>query len=113
MFLVMLFAISAREVIYRIIKMEKSQVDSLSRLACLRFNDDEKADLHSALSNILRLMERLQDCDTSQVAPIAHPLDYDQRLREDMVTENDQRDVLVRNAPQTEAGFFLVPKVVE
>jgi len=44
---------------------------------------------------------------------MAHPFDHAQRLREDKVTESDQRENLFRNAPQAEAGLFLVPQVIE
>ena len=54
-----------------------------------------------------------QDIDTRAVAPLAHPFDAVQRLRADEVTEVDQRDYLQRNAPATQDGLYLVPKVIE
>ena len=44
---------------------------------------------------------------------MAHPLDAQQRLRADVVTEHDQREHFQANAPQVEAGLYLVPKVIE
>ena len=51
--------------------------------------------------------------DTSGVTPMAHPLDAVQRLREDAVTESDQREHFQQVAPAVEAGLYLVPKVIE
>jgi len=65
------------------------------------------------LSNILALVEQMSAVDTGGVTPMAHPLDAHQRLRDDVVTEQNQRDLLQANAPQIEAGLFLVPQVIE
>jgi len=51
--------------------------------------------------------------DTKTVAPMAHPQDAALRLRDDRVTEPDQRDKFQNIAPATEAGLYLVPKVIE
>jgi aspartyl-tRNA(Asn)/glutamyl-tRNA(Gln) amidotransferase subunit C len=58
-------------------------------------------------------VDRLQAVDTIGVAPMSHPLDLPQRLREDIVTESDQRDALLALAPAAENGLYLVPKVIE
>jgi aspartyl-tRNA(Asn)/glutamyl-tRNA(Gln) amidotransferase subunit C len=51
--------------------------------------------------------------DTTGVEPLAHPLEATQRLRPDIVTETDNRENFQQVAPQTEAGLYLVPKVIE
>jgi aspartyl-tRNA(Asn)/glutamyl-tRNA(Gln) amidotransferase subunit C len=51
--------------------------------------------------------------DTADVVPMAHPLDMAQRLRPDVVAEADQREAFQAVAPQTDAGLYLVPKVIE
>ena len=51
--------------------------------------------------------------DTTGVVPMAHPLDLDARLREDVVTERDERDALQAGAPLTAAGLYLVPQAIE
>jgi aspartyl-tRNA(Asn)/glutamyl-tRNA(Gln) amidotransferase subunit C len=58
-------------------------------------------------------VEQLETVDTTSVVPLAHPLDALQRLRADEVTESDQREAFQAVAPQTEAGLYLVPKVIE
>ena len=58
-------------------------------------------------------MQRLDPVDTSGVAPMAHPLEMSQRLREDVVTEENLREHFQQHAPAVENGLFLVPKVIE
>jgi aspartyl-tRNA(Asn)/glutamyl-tRNA(Gln) amidotransferase subunit C len=55
----------------------------------------------------------MQAIDTSGVQPLAHAFDASQRLREDKVSEPDQRDILLALAPSAADGLFLVPKVIE
>ena len=55
----------------------------------------------------------MQSVNTDSVAPLAHPLDVTQRLREDEVTESNRRDELQQLAPEVEEGLYLVPKVIE
>ena len=73
----------------------------------------EKAEYQKNLSNILDLVDQLSAVDTSSVEPMAHPLDAVQRLRADVVTEENNRDHFQQIAPQTENGYYLVPRVVE
>jgi len=65
------------------------------------------------LSAILTFVEQLNRVDTTGVEPLAHPLEATQRLRSDVVTEPDEREKFLRNAPLTEAGLYLVPRVIE
>lgn len=65
------------------------------------------------LSSIIDLVEQLNQVDTTDVKPMSHPLDASARLREDVVTETDQRELFQQNAPLTEAGLYLVNQVVE
>ena len=69
--------------------------------------------LQSDLNAVLDLIDRLQSVDTSGVEPMTHPLDMALRLRDDMVTETDARQALQAGAPSTEAGLYLVPRVIE
>ena len=65
------------------------------------------------LSKVLDLMTQMSQTDTRDIKPMAHPLDQIQRLRPDSVSETDQRENFQAIAPQTEAGLYLVPKVIE
>lgn len=65
------------------------------------------------MNRIFGLMEQMREVDTDAVEPMSHPRDVAQRLRADEVTEPDRRDALLRLAPKSEAGLYLVPKVIE
>ena len=65
------------------------------------------------LSNILSLVDQMNAVDTKDIEPMAHPQDVTQRLREDIVTETNQRDKFQTIAPRAEKGLYLVPKVIE
>jgi aspartyl-tRNA(Asn)/glutamyl-tRNA(Gln) amidotransferase subunit C len=67
------------------------------------------------LSNIIGMIEKINELDTDGVEPMSHPLEVNQRLRADQVTEINERDKLQAIAPTNgkEAGLYLVPKVVE
>ncbi len=65
------------------------------------------------LSRILAFVEQMQEVDSSDTTPMAHPLDLAQRLRADEVTESDQRDHFQQVAPAVERGLYLVPRVIE
>ncbi|HRE15959.1 MAG TPA: Asp-tRNA(Asn)/Glu-tRNA(Gln) amidotransferase subunit GatC, partial [Rhodocyclaceae bacterium] len=65
------------------------------------------------LNGIFTLIEQMQAVDTAGVTPMAHAQDVAQRLRPDAVTENDRRAAYQAVAPETEAGLYLVPKVIE
>ena len=65
------------------------------------------------LSSVLALVDQLQAADTAGVSAMSHPMQAVQRLREDEVTELNQREALQTVAPDTENGLFLVPKVIE
>ena len=55
----------------------------------------------------------MQAVDTSNIEPLAHPLDAKQRMRADVVTEANRREQFQQHAPHTEAGLYLVPTVIE
>ena len=93
--------------------LQHSDVEKIAHLARLAIDEDQVDEYAAALSNILELVEQMNAVDTSDVIPMAHPLDMAQRLRPDEVTETDQRDKYQGIAPATEAGLYLVPKVIE
>ena len=59
------------------------------------------------------MIEQMQAVNTSAITPMSHAQDVTQRLRDDVVTEPDQRSLFQTIAPQVEAGLYLVPKVIE
>jgi aspartyl-tRNA(Asn)/glutamyl-tRNA(Gln) amidotransferase subunit C len=65
------------------------------------------------LSGIFGLIAEMQAVDTRNIVPMSHAQDLPQRLREDAVTEANQRELFQSIAPQVEAGLYLVPQVIE
>jgi aspartyl-tRNA(Asn)/glutamyl-tRNA(Gln) amidotransferase subunit C len=88
-------------------------VKRIAHLARIEVTDQEAAAYLQQLSDIFQLVEQMQAVDTSGVEPMAHAQEIFQRLREDAVTESDRRADFQAVAPQTEAGLYLVPKVIE
>lgn len=93
--------------------LDSADVKKIAHLARLAIDEEAIPEYAHNLSNILDLVEQMSAVDTDQVPPMAHPLDEVQRLREDKVTETDQRDHFQQVAPSTEDGLFLVPRVIE
>ncbi len=93
--------------------LKNEDVRNIAQLARLQIDDSTIEQLTSDLSNILALAEQMKAMDTTNVIPMAHPMVAIQRLRDDEVTENDQRDKLQDIAPDVENGFYRVPKVIE
>ncbi len=93
--------------------LEKDDVEKIAHLARLSIDDADVPGYVENLSNILRLVEQMAGVDTDDVVPMAHPIEASQRLREDEVTEVDQRERFQRLAPAVENGLYLVPKVIE
>jgi len=93
--------------------LDQAQVRRIAHLARLEIGDAEAEHYAKELSRILDLVEQMNAVDTTGVAPMAHPNDAGLRLREDAVTESDQRERFLKIAPAAEAGLYLVPKVIE
>ena len=92
---------------------DKTEVEKVAQLARLHISDSEIDEVTGRITDILALIDQMQSVDTDAVAPLAHPLDLTQRLREDDVTEFNRRDELQLLAPEVEQGLYLVPKVIE
>ena len=88
-------------------------VKKVARLARLAVTEQEAQTAHAQLSNIFGLIAEMQAVDTAGIVPMSHAQDVTQRLREDKVTEADQRELFQSVAPQVEAGLYLVPQVIE
>lgn len=93
--------------------LDKSEVEKIAWLARLGIDDQDIPNYSDELSNILDMVERMNSVDTEGISPIAHPLELSARLRSDEVTEENQREHFQNNAPLTEEGCYLVPKVIE
>ena len=88
-------------------------IERIAHLARIRVTPADVADVQAKLEGIFKLIDEMQAVSTVDVEPMSHGLDMVLRLRDDVVTEVNRRDIFMRNAPQPEAGYFLVPKVIE
>lgn len=93
--------------------LDRQTVRKIDQLARLYIDESEIDQYASELSRILDFVEQMNQVDTEGVLPLAHPQDTHLRLRDDVVTEIDQRELFQKIAPATEAGLYLVPKVIE
>ena len=98
-------------------KLTPHDLKRLAVLAKITVSDADVSALQAQLNGVFELIDELQAVDTTGIEPLAHPLDVigdvSQRLREDRVTESDQRAANMANAPAAENGLFLVPKVLD
>jgi aspartyl-tRNA(Asn)/glutamyl-tRNA(Gln) amidotransferase subunit C len=88
-------------------------IKRIAYLARIEVNDSEAQETLNKLSGILGLIEQMQAVDTTGIAPMSHSQDVTQRLREDVVTSTNQRELFQSIAPATQDGLYLVPKVIE
>ncbi len=93
--------------------LTQEQIQRIAELSRIALSADEAAATREHLAGIFSLIEQMQAVDTTGVEPMAHAQEVCQRLREDVVSETDQRDHFQRVAPEVEAGLYLVPKVIE
>lgn len=89
------------------------QVHRVAQLARIEVTAAEAQTTLDQLNGIFTMIEAMQAVDTAGVAPMAHAQDVAQRLRPDVVSETNRRDAYQAIAPETEAGLYLVPKVIE
>ena len=89
------------------------EVRRIAMLARIEVTDAEIPSVQEKLNGILGMIAEMQSVDTTGIEPMAHALDLAQRLRPDLVTETDRRAAFQAVAPETEAGLYLVPKVIE
>lgn len=92
---------------------QSSDVSKVAHLSRLAIDGEDLERFANDLSGILDMVARLQGADTDGVEPMAHPRDLTQRLRQDVVTEGDQRAAFQTQAPAAEDGLYLVPRVIE
>lgn len=94
--------------------LEPQDVEKIAHLARLTLTPEQIPFYASNLSNILKLVAHINEAQTQNITPMAHPLEHlTQRMREDEITESNQRELFQANAPAVEAGLYLVPKVID
>jgi len=87
-------------------------VEHVALLARLQLTEEEIELYTKHLSAVIEYADKLQTVDTENVKPTAHAVPLQNVFREDVVEPSMDRDALLRNAPDSENGFFKVPKIV-
>ena len=97
----------------QIMAIEQDEIEKIAELARIRIAREQIADVTRRITEILGMVDQLQAADTTGVEPMANPLDAEQVLRPDAVTESDRREAFQAIAPAVEDGLYLVPKVID
>ncbi len=94
---------------------DKTEIDitHLARLGRLAIPSSSHANTAEELQNIIAMIDAMQSINTDGIEPLSHPLDSEQLMRADVVSETVSRDAFQNNAPKTEDGYYLVPRVVD
>lgn len=94
-------------------KITEADLEDLAQLACLDIDTEKNQTLVDEINAIMDFVEQLRNHDTARTAPIFHPFDLHQRLRNDTITEEDCSAELAAIAPLFEDNLYLVPKVID
>lgn len=97
--------------------LTSADIARIANLARLELQPAESERMLTQINGLFALVEKMRAVDTTGIEPLAHPVavvqDVTLRLRQDRVSEPDNREANMRNAPALENGLFLVPKVIE
>lgn len=91
----------------------KEDVTKAAQLARIDITKSEADTTLEQLKKVFLLIEDMKTIDTDEIEPMAHAQDISTRLREDVVTEHEQRENLQANAPAIDNALFLVPRVID
>lgn len=93
--------------------VDQATVRRVAHLARIAVREEELEPLQGELNAILAFVEQLADLDVSTIEPMTGVIPMELPMREDVVNDGHMPDLILANAPQSEGGFFTVPKVVE
>ncbi len=93
--------------------IDKATVKKVATLARIAMTDEDLDRYTPQLDGMLKWVEQLSEVNTDNVKPLASVVDITNDLRADQVTDGNKQEDILRNAPETVEGFFVVPKVVE
>lgn len=93
--------------------LDKATITKIARLARIEVTDEQKEHFARELSGLFTWIEQLNEVDTQNVAPLASVSDTQLPWREDKVTDGKCREAILANAPASDYGCFVVPKVIE
>lgn len=94
-------------------QVDEATVRRIARLARIKVTDAEAKGLEKELTQILQWVEQLGEVDTANVEPMTRVVPIAIKMRDDTVNDGENVKAVTVNAPMTEDGFFVVPKIVE
>ena len=93
--------------------IDNKTVKKVSKLAKIRINEREETKLIEELNNILGWVDELKKVDTEKIEPMLSVFNESMVMRKDEVFSETSDELVLKNAPESKSGFFVVPKVVE
>ena len=93
--------------------VDKDTVAGIAKLARIKVDDAQQEALTEELSNILGWIDELGELDTEGVQPMTSVVEVQHSLRKDAVHDGDRQDDILKNAPESKHGYFVVPRVVD
>ena len=93
--------------------IDNKTVRKVSKLAKIRINEREETKLFEELNNILGWVDELKKVDTEKIEPMLSVFNESMVMRRDEVFSETSDELVLKNAPDSKSGFFVVPKVVE
>ncbi len=93
--------------------IDNQTVRKVSKLAKIKINEKEESKLIEELNNILGWVDELKKVDTEQIEPMLSVFNESMAMRKDEVSSEISDELVLKNAPESKSGFFVVPKVVE
>ena len=94
-------------------EFDKNSTIKLAKLARLSVNDNQLNSLEKDLKSILKFIDQLKEVNTEDIDPTSNSLDQKLILRDDIAENSLSNEDLLKNVPESELGFFVVPKVIE
>lgn len=94
-------------------KITREQVVQTAELARLEITEDELDRFIEQLGRIINYIDALNELDTTGIEPTSHVLELTSPMREDKVVQELDTEEILRNAPESDGKFFLVPKVID
>lgn len=88
-------------------------IEYVSILAKLELSREEKEQAKQDMGRMLDYIDQLNELDTEGVEPMSHVFPVHNVFREDVVTNGDDREAILKNAPEEKDGAFMVPRTVE
>ena len=93
--------------------IDKDTVKHISKLARISLNEKKLDSLSKDLTSIMKFIEKLNELNTDKTNPLTSIIDASLKTRDDEVKDGKIRDQILKNSPENNDEFFVVPKVIE